>query len=189
MHMSDHIEDLAKKLAGNFLKFESFGMASDEMPDDPENWCVVYTRTRDSGITDRSNARVIGKALHEHLVDGSEIHEITHGHWACGWCDGFLMLVRRTDGTIAPAFAVYAEIAIGLEEYPIADENDHSEEEMRDADETWANCYTDAERLDLIRNRIVGCRRFDSMADLMCCVRGGFAPDGNWGFDYLNLTY
>ena len=101
---SDELIDAAKKAAGNWRKFESFGWGRVGELDEPENWTIVYTHHRDSGLLDQSNAAVIEKALSAFLEgDDPDIIEEHHGHWACGWIDGFAIRVFR-DGEVARRF-------------------------------------------------------------------------------------
>ncbi len=174
----DHAEDLAKKLANNHARFESFGWDSDAQPDDKQNWAIVYTSNRDSDALDRSNASVIEKALSP--WEGDTVETLSHSHWAVGHVDGFMIRVYDATGAITPAFLAYSELACALEDYPILDEHDFSELEQADADQTWANCYNDAQRLEYIRDNRTQFE-FQGFADLMGCVRGkyfaGYASD------------
>lgn len=186
MTNEEHIEELAKKLAGNFLKFECFAMSN--KPKNPEKWCIVYTHNRDSGIMERSNARVIHRLLETYLNDDCQVFEANH--WACGWVSGYLMLIWDADGNITPWFKEYAEAVIAMEDYPILDEMDHSELENEDANQTWSNCYNDQERLYHLRYYWDDYQdAFRSIGDLLSCARGEFAPMGNCGFERLNLIY
>lgn len=191
MTNEEHMHNLAESLAGNFLKFDSFAMR--EKPEDPERWCIVYTHNRDSGITDRSNAYVIREALKPYLSGEHDLCRVFEAnHWAVGWVSGYLMRIfTGTDGELTPWFKAYAELAIAMEDYPILDENHHSELEREDADETWSNCYNEQERLVHLRDHWSGYRDcFASVGGLLTCVRGGFAPwSVHCGFEHLNLTY
>ena len=51
------IEDLATGAAANWTRFES--VAWHERPDDPENWAIVYTSSRDSTLIEKSNEAAI----------------------------------------------------------------------------------------------------------------------------------
>jgi len=126
MDQSEHIKDLAKILINNHNKFQCFGWSG--APEDRENWCLVYTRSRDSGILELSNASVIEKALED--FDEDECVAERHNHWACGWVEGYAIRVYKL-GTkeVTKAFAAYAELKLSLDEYPILDEADYSERE------------------------------------------------------------
>ncbi len=168
----DHAEDLAKALANNHAKFQSFGWDSDAQPEDKHLWAIVYTSNRDSDALDRSNAAAIEKALAP--WDGETVETLSHSHWAVGHVDGFMIRVYEADGqTITPAFLVYSELHCALADYPVLDESDYSEREQAEADETWRNCYRDAQRLDYIR-RHRSQFEFHTFADLLGCVRGKY---------------
>lgn len=172
----DHAEDLAKKLANNHARFDSFGWDSDAQPDDKERWAIVYLSNRDSDALDRSNEAVILKALAPYMgwhKDGETVEGISHSHWAVGHVDGILIRVYYAQGDITPAFLVYAELACALEEYPILDEDDYSAREQEDADQTWSNCYSDTQRIEYIRDNRSDFE-FHSFPDMLSCVRGKY---------------
>jgi hypothetical protein len=166
----DHAEDLAKELAGNHRKFESFGWH--DRPEDDTEWCIVYTTNRDADALTRSNARVIGKALEPYCTgeDNADCREEHHGHWACGWVDGYAIRVRR-NGELTPAFLAYAELATALSDYPVLDDGDFSNEEHEEAQLVWSQCYKDSSRLEYIRDNREQFE-FHSFADMLGCVRG-----------------
>ncbi len=167
MNLSEHVADLAAKLAGNHRKFESFGWS--ERPEDDQQWCIVYTSNRDANALTRSNARVIAKALDAFSEDDCRAE--SHSHWACGHVDGYAIRVYDAAGNVTPAFTAYAELVIALEDYPVLDDEDFSAEEEEEANEVWKNCYRDSERLEYIRaNRSQF--EFHDFADLLGSVRG-----------------
>ena len=51
-----------------------------------------------------------------------------HGHWACGWIDGYAIRVYR-NGQITEAFRAYHELAARLADYPVLNEEDFSRRE------------------------------------------------------------
>lgn len=112
---------LAAALAGNHRKFESF--AWHDRPEDDQDWAVVYTQNRDSTILEQSNAAVIARTLDVPEYEPDARAE-RHGHWACGWVEGYAIRVRSSNGELTPAFRAYAALMARLEEYPILDEND-----------------------------------------------------------------
>src|SRR5262252_5204943 len=97
------LEDAAKGCAGNHRRFNSF--AWHDAPDDDDKWTIVYTHNRDSGTLDRANAEAIAARL-EPFTKGDDPDVVAehHGHWACGWVDGFAVRVYASDGSITPAF-------------------------------------------------------------------------------------
>ncbi len=171
----DHAEDYAKKLANNHAKFQSFDWNHDAQPDDKHLWAIVYTSNRDSGCLDQSNEAQILKALKPFTgwhKDGETVETLSHSHWAVGHVDGFMIRVYEADGTtITPAFLVYSELLCSLADYPILNEEDHSEREQVEADQTWANCYREKDRIEYIRDNREQFE-FSSFADMLRCVRG-----------------
>ena len=126
---SKELIEAAKEAAGNWRKFESFGWSRVGQLDDPESWTMVYTHHRDSRLLDQSNAAAIEDALSPFLeADDPDIIEEHHGHWACGWIDGFAIRVFR-NGEVTQAFRTYAEIVDRLDNYPVLDEEDYSRRE------------------------------------------------------------
>ena len=124
------LEDAAKEAAGNWQHFESFVWFRDEEVDDPDNWAIIYTHNRDSGLLDQSNADEIAKAM-EPFTEGDDPDVVmeSHCHWACGHVDGFSIRVYR-DGEITEAFKTYHDLMEQLDGYPILDEEDYSEREL-----------------------------------------------------------
>ena len=138
------LEEAAAAAAGNWRKFDCFVWFRDTELDDAENWAVIYTHHRDSGLLDESNAAVIAKAL-ESFIDGDDPDVVfeSHDHWAVGHVDGFSVRVFR-DGKITDAFKAYHELAQRLADYPILDEGDYS---CREVEATLANLPAAAWRL------------------------------------------
>lgn len=128
MLKSEHVQDLAKHLVGNWKKFESFVWW--ETPDDDDNWTIVYTSSRDSELLEQSNDYVITKAL-EPFTRGKDpdVRPESHSHWGVGSVNGFAIRVYAADGSITPAFATYADLALAMQEYPVLDEQDYSNRE------------------------------------------------------------
>lgn len=147
--MSDRLGELdldeaAAAATGNWQKFECFVWFRESELDDAENWAVIYTSHRDSGLLDESNAAAIGKTL-ESFIDGDDPDVVfeSHSHWAVGYVDGFSIRVFR-DGKITDAFEAYHALAQRLADYPILDETDYS---RRETEATLANLPEAAWRL------------------------------------------
>lgn len=121
--------DAAKTAAGNWQRFSCFIWFRDDELEKPEDWAVIYTHNRDSGLLDQSNAAVIRKALMSFSEeDDSDVVFESHTHWAVGHVDGFSLRVFH-NGEITEAFRKYHDLAEQLAEYPILDEADYSERE------------------------------------------------------------
>ena len=57
------IEDAAREAAGNWQRFTCFVWDRARDLDDPDDWAIIYTHNRDSGLLDLSNADAIAKAM------------------------------------------------------------------------------------------------------------------------------
>ena len=125
------IEKAAKKAAGNWQDFNSFVWFRNRELHDADQWSVIYTHHRDSGLLDQSNAHVIEKAL-EPFTEGDDPDVVfeSHSHWAVGHIDGLSLRVFDQHGEITPAFRAYHELATALDDYPILDESDYSNREF-----------------------------------------------------------
>ena len=139
------LEDAAKEAANNWSSFDSFIWFRASDLEDAENWSVVYSHHRDSGLLDQSNASVIEKAL-EPFTEGNDPDVVfeSHSHWAVGHVDGASLRVFDQHGNITEAFRVYFELLEQQEAYPVLDESDYSQ---REYDETLSNIVDAAWRL------------------------------------------
>lgn len=91
-----------------------------------------------------ANAKVIRDTLLPLLThEESGVHSF--GHWACGWYE--LLLIHESE---TAALEAAEELAAGLSDYPVIDDDVLSEVEREAEDETWAN-YIRSEFQTLIR--------------------------------------
>lgn len=169
MNMTNQTSALAATLVNNHAKFTSFAWSG--APSDAHNWCIVYTNNRDSNALDRSNAHVIDKTLAAFDED-TVIHQ-HHGHWACGWIDGYAIQVYTLEGNVTPAFEAYATLARCLEDYPILDESHFSTLEYEEACFTWQTCLSQAERLTYMRDHH-STMHYVSFQDMLAQARGNY---------------
>lgn len=133
-HESD-VEELAKKAAGNHLKFESF--AWHHPPEDEEKWTLVYTCNRDSRLLEESNAAAIDKEMEKFTEgDDPDVRSERHDHWAVGWVDGYAIRVYDSHGAVTAAFRRWVELHDQLSDYPVLDDEDYS---RRESEATLAN--------------------------------------------------
>jgi hypothetical protein len=124
------VESAARELAGNWQKFSCFVWFRASDLDEPDQWMVWYTSSRDAGLVDQSNESVINKRLQQFTEgDDPDLVIESHSHWAVGHVDGFSIRVFRKDGTITDAFREFCRLHGCLEDYPILDEDDYSERE------------------------------------------------------------
>lgn len=122
-----------------------------------EGWYPVCGVTRDSGTLERSNFRVIERALKAlpdvevKDVDGSELLgvQVTRcSHFLCGWVDTLYV-----HATAEEALQLADEFAGRLDRSGYLDEEDWSELEYEEAAKVWESFS--------LRDRIDACRRFD----------------------------
>ena len=160
------LSDLIKNPSG----LDSLDNYAGEIPED--KWHVVLTQSRDSEILTKSNWAVALEELggeSEHV----EIHRF--GHWACGWWEA--LCVAKDSEAWEPA----KEMHDSLSDYPVLDEEHHSEMETEEANRIWSECFDPKERVEHLRSE-GGTENFNGFADLMQCVRGAFAPFTNNGY-------
>jgi hypothetical protein len=123
------LEDAAREAAGNWRSWTCFVWDRLREIDDPDDWAIIYTHHRDSGLLDQSNAAAMADALRSFSEsENPDVVFESHAHWAIGHVDGFSMRVYR-DGDITNAFRTYHELMERLDGYPVLDEADYSNRE------------------------------------------------------------
>jgi hypothetical protein len=123
------LDDAANEAAGNWRRFSCFVWFRERDIPDPDNWAVIYTHNRDSGLLDQSNSQQIAEALEPYTEgDDPDVVMESHDRWAVGHVDGFSVRVLR-DGRVTDAFRTYHDLAERLADYPILDEEDYSRRE------------------------------------------------------------
>jgi hypothetical protein len=123
------LEDAAKQAAGNWKSWTCFVWFREDEITDPDNWSIVYTHNRDSGLLDQSNAEQTAKALEPFTAgDDPDVVMESHSHWAVGHVDGFSIRVYR-DPQITDAFRKYHDLMEQMDGYPILNEEDYSNKE------------------------------------------------------------
>jgi hypothetical protein len=123
------MEEAAKEAVANWHKFECFVWHRRSEVPDADNWAIFYTRHRDSGLIDLSNAAVIEKSLAT-FTGGDDFDVIfeRHFHWAVGHIDGFSVRVYR-NGEITEAYRTYRGLQERIADYPVLDDDDYSDRE------------------------------------------------------------
>lgn len=134
------VQQAAKEMAGSWRKFECFAWHRSRDLEDADQWAIVYTSHRDSGLLDQSNHAEITKRLAPFTEgDDPDVVFESHSHWAVGHIDGFSIRVVKADETITPAFEELCRIKAALEDYPVLSESDFSEREYVAALENYRN--------------------------------------------------
>lgn len=131
---------------------------------DYADWFGILGRSRDSGTLERSNFDVGLEML------GGESETVIvcrYGHWAVGWIEE----VYVKPGS--PAEAIAREIEEAIADYPVLNEDHHSELEHDEAMEVWSNCFDTKDRIEYMRNRT---DQFDflSLGDMLRTARGQY---------------
>jgi hypothetical protein len=127
------LEEAASQAAGNWKRYSSFCWDRLREIDDPEDWAIIYTHHRDSGLLDQSNAATIADVLRPFSEsENPDVVYESHAHWAVGHVDGFSMRVYR-DAAITDAFHVYHGLMERLDGHPVLDEADYSSREYEAA--------------------------------------------------------
>jgi len=121
------LADAAITAAGNWRKFRCYWWHGERDLDDADQWFITYTRHRDSGLLDQSNAGVIEEEL-KPFTEGHDpdVRPERHDHWLCGWLDGFSIRVYDRYGEITEAFREFHELAERLAEDTMLDEVDYN---------------------------------------------------------------
>lgn len=118
-----------KIVAGNWKKFDCFVWHRRGEVADPDEWGIIYTSGRDSGLLTRSNEAEIAKILDPFTEgDDPDLVAESHFHWACGHLNGYSIRVYH-DGELTPVFLAYISLAERCERYPILNEDDYSQRE------------------------------------------------------------
>jgi hypothetical protein len=106
-----------------------------------DNYFVLYTHHRDSGVLDESNFRSIRKYLDAHPHVSYLI--VPFNQWAVGWIEQ--ILISETDGG---SVSFGNKIIEKLEGYPIFNEDDFSDLEWENIMELRDMIRTDINNLD-----------------------------------------
>ncbi|HLN28587.1 MAG TPA: hypothetical protein VK395_12665 [Gemmataceae bacterium] len=125
------LQEAAQQAKGNWRRFDSFCWHRACDLDDADDWCIVYTHHRDSGLLDQSNGAAIAEALETFIsadTDNPDVIAEHHHHWAVGWIDGYAIRVYRDDH-ITEAFQCWHELAEKKADYPVLDEEEYSRRE------------------------------------------------------------
>ena len=127
------LEDAAREAAGNWRSWTCFVWDREREIDDAENWSIIYSHNRDSGLLDQSNAAAMADALRSFSEsENPDVVFESHTHWAVGHVDGFSIRVYH-DGDITDAFRTYHKLMERLDSYPVLDEADYSNREYEAA--------------------------------------------------------
>ena len=79
------IEQAAKEAAGNWRSFDCFSWDRAAELNDADDWTIVYTHHRDSGLVDQSNAEAIRKVLQPLWIGNRATCWKNTPSWAVAW--------------------------------------------------------------------------------------------------------
>jgi hypothetical protein len=120
--------------------------ASNYSGPDYAEYFVFLQQNRDSYALTRSNFRSGLKALGE----SETVLVERHSHWAVGWVE--FIFIHQDD---TERLAIAEEILERMEDYPVVDEMDYSDEEFNEACETW-DFLSVRDRVELLQKHNLG---------------------------------
>jgi len=100
-------------------------------------WLIGPMKTRDSDALSRSNFRVALDLLGGEQEDKVEVRSVNH--WACGY---FYQIMVKCNTDNLDAIQKLYNMHLKLEDYPVLDEDDWSQEETDESEETIENNIT-----------------------------------------------
>lgn len=140
---------------------------------DQQNWLVCpVIQTRDSDVLERSNFDATLRELGGES-DTVEVHRF--GHWGPGWFE--IIIINPADEA---KVKIAQEIEDALSDYPIVDEELHSEYEHEECAELWEDTFDASERLEYFRNHSYTA---SNMRELFSAIKSG-----SW-YDAGNLLH
>lgn len=129
----------------------------------PDYYSAGVGRSRDSDCLEESNFHSV---LAELGGESDTVHVVRESHWAVGWVE-WIAIHESDDSALRAADAMQAR----LEDYPILDEDDHSQREWDECERVWSDCYSDRERVRYLRDR----RCTTGFRDLRAAVGGDWS--------------
>ena len=142
--------------AGNWKSFGSFCWDRQfrDGPADIDNWTIYYTHHRDSDALARANAVVIDRTLEPFAdADNPDVLPESHSHFAVGWIDGWAVRVTSANGEPTPAYAALCDLIDQMADYPVLDDEVHSQIECDDCEATWS-CFSESDRAEYLRKHV-----------------------------------
>lgn len=124
-----------------------------------EGWLVFLGRNRDSDLLTEHNFDTALEALYGVSTEATEVdgypsvYVVRESHWACGWVEWIAIHPSNK-----AAVDLANELAHGLDQYPVLDEDGFSEKESEAAYDSWKNMSV-RDRYELIK-RIGNCSIF-----------------------------
>jgi hypothetical protein len=133
----------------------------------PEYFSAGVGRSRDSDCLEESNFHAMLRAIGG---ESATVKVVRESHWAVGWVER--IAIHESDEA---ALRTADGLRQALDDYPILDENDHSEREEAECDQVWNSCYPWRERLRYLRTH----GHTADFGQLMAAVRGDWHAAAN----------
>lgn len=136
-----------------------------------EGYYVFLGKYRDSDILTECNYDVAYsriESLNTEFDGNNTIVKVRESHWAVGWIEWIAIHESNI-----PALKLADSIQDKLNDYPILDEEKHTELEEKEANRIWKECYRTKDRIKYIREND---SQFDfsDYSDLISVVRGKY---------------
>jgi len=111
----------------------------------PEYYSSGVGQSRDSDCGEASNFDAMLKLLGG---ESATVQVVRENHWAVGWVEW--IAIYHLD---SKALQVADEAMARLEDYPLLDDEDHSEREYDECERVWSDCFNEGERIRYLRKR------------------------------------
>ena len=129
-----------------------------------DEWFDLIGHHRDSDDLAESNWEV---ALQRLGGESETVVIVRFGHWAVGWVEELFIAPN------SPQVAIAEDMLKELENYPVLDDEHFWEKERAHAEIVWQECYSQDERIKLMRKYPEEFdRAFKNFGNLRNCVRG-----------------
>jgi len=109
----------------------------------PEYYSSGVGQSRDSDCGEASNFDAMLKLLGG---ESATVQVVRENHWAVGWVEW--IAIYHLD---SKALQVADEAMARLEDYPLLDDEDHSQREWEECERVWSDCYRDRDRIKYLR--------------------------------------
>jgi hypothetical protein len=117
------------------MKLERWERETNYFGNDYSNYCIIYSKNRDSNILELSNYSAIKEELECQNV---KYIEERFNHWLCGYVD-VLMIHEQYAEDIRSIEKYLSQ----LEDYPILDDDDYYRREDEELEEIYHEIYPD----------------------------------------------
>jgi len=92
-----------------------------------KTWAMTFSKSAASDLGEVSNFETIQKDLEERFADDVTVESFSH--WVVNWVERIMVRMLDEDGTVTQAGMAVLDWREKLDDYPLADEEDHSRRE------------------------------------------------------------